>query len=156
MSQFCQLLKNGNIVVAVCAIPKIILQCFSSLYTAHKFELSNEYEATAMPDTSLEIKECCQFLISWPIRALPLLTFTQVSLKVMCISPCDMHWSSQFLCDSPWGILQLADESTHVSSNAYNSIHYNQYCIQHYRILNDKLQHLTLWKTELNRKWVFN
>ena len=26
-------------------------------YTAHKFELSNEYEATAMPDTSPDIKE---------------------------------------------------------------------------------------------------
>ena len=64
MSQFCQLLKNGNIVVAVCTIPKIILQCSSSVYTiiAHKFELSNEYEATAMPDTSLEIKECCQLV----------------------------------------------------------------------------------------------
>ena len=68
MSQFCQLLKNGNIVVAV-AITKIILQCSSSLHTAHKFELRNEYEATAMPDTSLEIKACCQLLIS----------------------PCDMH-----------------------------------------------------------------
>ena len=56
MSQFCQLLKNGNIVVAVCTIPKIILQCSSSVYTAHKFELSNKYEATAMPNTSLEIK----------------------------------------------------------------------------------------------------
>ena len=58
MSQFCQLLKNGNIVVAVSPIPKIILQCSSSVYTviAHKFEFSNEYEATAMPDTSLEIK----------------------------------------------------------------------------------------------------
>ena len=59
MSQFCHLLKNGNIVVAVSTIPKTILQCSSSLNTdiANKFELSNEYEVTAMSDTSLEIKE---------------------------------------------------------------------------------------------------
>ena len=80
MSQYCQLLMNGNIVVSLCTVPKIILQSFSSVYTAHKFVLSNEYEATAMPDTSLEVKECCQFLRSWPMRALPSLTFTQVSL----------------------------------------------------------------------------
>ena len=66
ISQFCQLLKNGNIVVAVSTIPKFILLCSSNVYTviAYKFELRNEYEATAMPDTSLEIKECCQFLRS--------------------------------------------------------------------------------------------
>ena len=66
MSQFCQLLKNGNVVVAVSTIPKTILQCFSSVYTviANKFELSNEYETTAMSNTSHDIKECCQFLRS--------------------------------------------------------------------------------------------
>ena len=66
MSQFCHLLKNGNIVVAVSTIPKTILLCSSSVYTviANKYELSNECEETAMPDTSLEIKVCCQFLRS--------------------------------------------------------------------------------------------
>ena len=49
--KFCKLLKIANIVVAVSTIPETILQCSSSVYTviANKFELSSEYEATAMP-----------------------------------------------------------------------------------------------------------
>ena len=58
--------KHCSTAVAVSTIPMTILQCSSSVYTviANKFELSNEYEASALPDTSIEIKECCQFLRS--------------------------------------------------------------------------------------------
>ena len=71
-----------------------------------------------------------------------------------------MRYALKFiiLCDSPWGTLQdqVADELTHVRSNAYNSIYYSQYCVQHYIILNEKLQHLTQWKKTIDQEMVFN
>ena len=158
MSQFCQLLKNGNIVVAVSTIPKIILQCSSSCILLH----INSSWATNMK------RMRCQTLLSR----------SKIVVSSWEVDPCEHchHWHLHrfhyignvhksmryalkftIFCDSPWGTLQVADEFTLVRSKAYNSVHYSQYSIQYHIIFNDKLQHLTLCrKKQSNRKWVFN
>ena len=126
MLQFCQLLKNGNIVVAVSTISKIILQCSSSVYAviAHKFELSNEYEATAR-----HFSRDQRLLLVFE-------KLTHASIAIIDIHTGftigNVHKSVRYGELSKWLM-------SRPMSGAMATIQYiKSVCIQHYRILNDK------------------